>query len=249
MRDDDPGLPTIATFPGGQPIDIMTLGVGAKLQEILGQAVIPAGTYTQVRLILKSTGNSVSTANCTNALLETPSATHTGIKMPLKGTFTVTAGVLNTILIDFDPNTAIVQTGQSCGFLLKPTGIRITQILTSLQNAGSISGLIHTPVFNLRSSATFKSWSSAMVSVVQNATPVTSGVVFSNFTTPYVWEGPFSAFVPQGTNYKVFVRTFRDTNMLVSAPFQLYSSPLISVTAGVDSPVPPLDGIIYLKAQ
>lgn len=247
--DNDPGLPTIATFPGGRQIDILSFGVGTTIQEILGTEVIPAGSYTQVRLILKSSGNSVTTASCGTVPLQLPSETETGIKMPLKGLFTVTAGTLNTILIDFDPNTAIVQRGNSCSFLLKPTGIRVTQILTSLQNAGSISGLIHTPVFNLLSSSTFRSWSSAMVTVRQNSTDIVSGVVFSNFSSPDVWKGPFTAFVPAGSGYKVFVKTFRDTNLQTPALFQVYSSPLplITVTQGVDTPVPP-DGIALLKA-
>ncbi|HEX8960563.1 MAG TPA: DUF4382 domain-containing protein [Geobacteraceae bacterium] len=247
-RDNDTGLPTIATFPGGRQIDILSFGVGTTIQEILGTAVIPAGSYTQVRLILKSSGNSVTTVGCGTVPLQLPSETETGIKMPLKGLFTVTAGTLNTILIDFDPNTAIVQKG-NCRFLLKPTGIRVTQILTSLQNAGSISGLIHTPAFNLHSSATFKSWSSALVTVRQNSTDIASGVAFSNFSSPDVWKGPFTAFVPAGLGYKVFVTTFRDTNLQIRAPFQVYSSPLplITVTQGVDTPVPP-DGIALLKA-
>jgi uncharacterized protein DUF4382 len=249
--DNDPGLPTIITFPGGRLIDIMTLGLGnATLQEILGTAVIPAGTYTQIRLILKSSGNTVTTTSpaCTDVPLTLPSETITGIKIPVQGRFMVTAGVLNAILIDFDPNTAIVQRGNSCSFLLKPTGIRITQISTSLGNAGSISGLIHTPAFNLHSSATFKSWSSAVVTVRQNTTAIASGVAFSNFSSPDVWKGPFTAFVPAGSGYKVFVKTFRDTNQQIPASFQLYSSPLINnVTTGVDTPVPP-DGIALLKA-
>jgi hypothetical protein len=117
-----------------------------------------------------------------------------------------------------------------------------------LTNAGAISGIIHTPVFNLRSSSTFRSWSSAIVSVVQNSNVVTAGVVFSNFSSPDVWKGPFSAFVPAGMSYKVFVSAFSDTGQKIPAPFQVYSSHLITVTQGVDSPVPP-DGIAYLKVQ
>ncbi len=245
--DNDPGLPTIITFPGGREIDIMTLGVGGStLQQILGSAVIPAGTYTQIRLILKSKGNGVVTASCGTVAnptpLQLPSEEITGIKMPVKGRFYVTAGVLNAILIDFDPNTAIVKEGNDCSFLLKPTGIRITQISTSLQNAGSISGLIHTPIVN------FNSWSSAKVSVRQNTNVITTGVVFSNFSSPNVWKGPFTAFVPDGSNYKVFVVAFRDSNVQIPAAFQVYSSQLINVTQGLDSPVPP-DGVAYLKAQ
>jgi hypothetical protein len=249
VADDDPALPVIAVFPGGTGVDILNLHF---IPQILGTTAIPAGSYSQVRLILASNSPTLSNyvilaSDPTLQLpLKTPSAQQSGLK--ILGNFTVTAGGFNTIVLDFDPNEAIVFAGKSGNINLKPTGIRIIQVFNSLANAGAISGLIHTPAFNLHSSSTFKSWSSAKVSIVKNSSVYTSGVVFSNFSSPDVWKGPFSAFLPAGTNYKVFVSTFRDTTTKVPAPFQVYSSSFITVTQGVDSPVPP-DGIAYLKVQ
>ena len=45
-------------------------------------------------------------------------------------------------------------------------------------------------------------------------------------------------------NYKVFVQAFMDTTLLIPV-FNQYSSPEFTVTAGVDTPVPP-DGIVLL---
>ncbi|HLO14200.1 MAG TPA: DUF4382 domain-containing protein [Anaerolineales bacterium] len=249
MADDDPGLPVIAVFPGGTGVDILNLHF---IPQILGTTAIPAGSYSQVRLILAPNGSTLNNyvtlaSNPTEKLpLKTPSAQQSGLK--IIGNFTVTAGSFNTIVLDFDPNEAIVFAGNSSNIILKPTGIRIIQVFNSLTNAGAISGLIHTPAFNLHSSSTFKSWSSAIVSVVRNSSVVTAGVVFSNFSSPDVWKGPFSAFVPPGTSYKVFVSAFSDTNQKIPAPFQVYSSQSFTVTQGVDTPVPP-NGIAYLKAQ
>jgi hypothetical protein len=246
-RDNDPGLPLIVDFdPGktgnGRDVNIMKFHF---LQEILGSAVIPAGRYNQVRLILEPNPATapfrnyfVLTDNPTQQIaLTTPSAQQTGVK--IVGHFTVTAGVLNTILLDFDPNEAIVKRGQTGQDNLKPTGIRISQIFSSLINAGSISGVLRSPAF--------ATWSSATISVAPRGPAgdaVTSGTVFSNFSSPSVWKAPFTAYVPpNGTTvmpsafYRVFVNA--------GVKFRIYSSPLLSVAAGVDTPIPP-DGTVPL---
>jgi hypothetical protein len=245
--DSDPGLPLIVDFdPGktgnGRDVNIMNYHF---LQEILGSAVIPAGSYNQVRLILEpNPANApfrnyfILTSDPTRQVaLTTPSAQQTGVK--IVGHFTVAAGVLNTILLDFDPNEAIVKRGQSGQDNLKPTGIRISQIFSSSTSAGSLSGVIRSPAF--------ATWSSAMVSVTPRSPAggaVTAGTVFSNFSSPSVWKAPFTAYVPpNGTTdmpaafYRVFVNA--------GAKFQVYSSPLLTVTAGTDTPVPP-DGSVPL---
>ncbi len=247
LPDNDLGLPVIATFPGGMGVDILNLHF---VPQVLGATAIPAGTYSQVRLILapdQPTLNNyvILAANPTVRLpLKTPSAQQSGLK--IVGKFTVTAGAFNSILLDFNPDNAIVIAGQSGNIILKPTGIRVIQVFNSLDNAGTVFGSIRSPLF--------QPWSSASVSVVPRnpaASAVTSGVVFSNFSSPSVWKAPFTAFLPPNgstampsANYKVFVQAFRDTSLLVPT-FSLYSSPPFTVTTGVDTPVPP-DGIVLL---
>ncbi len=246
LSDSDPGLPVIATFPGGMGVDILNLHF---LPQILGTTAIPAGTYSQVRLILAPNSPTLSnyvilSGDPTKLPLTTPSAQQTGVK--IVGKFTVTAGALNTIVLDFNPNEAIVIAGKSGKIILKPTGIRIIQVFNSLTNAGSVSGAIRSPEF--------ATWSSAKVTVVPRnpaGSAVTSGILFSNFSSPSIWKSTFSALVPPNgsaavpaANYKVFVQAYRDT--LSSIPtFALYSSPLFTVTGGSDTLVPP-DGIVLL---
>ncbi len=247
LSDDDPGLPVIATFPEGLGVDILNLHF---LPQILGTVNIPPGSYSQVRLILApnnaTLNNYVILASNPNQKLplKTPSAQQSGLKVV--GSFTVTAGAFNTIVLDFNPNEAIVIAGNSGNIILKPTGIRIIQVFNSLKNAGSVSGTIRSPLF--------ESWSSAEVSVVPRnpaALPVTSGIVFSNFSSPSVWKAPFAALVPPNgstfvpsANYKVFVKAFRDNDSTIRV-FDLYSSPPFTVVTGVDTLVPP-DGIVPL---
>lgn len=238
QADNDPGLPVIATFPGGLGVDILNLHF---LPQILGSTAIPAGSYSQVRLILApdqpTLNNYVILASdpTLKLPLKTPSAQESGLK--IVGSFTVTAGGFNSILLDFNPNDAIVIAGQSGNIILKPTGIRIIQVFNSLTNAGSVSGTIR--------SAT--SWTSATVTVVPRnpaASAVTSGVVFSNFSSPSVFKAPFTAFVPPNgssampsESYKVFIDA--------GGAFKGYSSPSLVVSGGVDTPVPP-NGIAQL---
>jgi Domain of unknown function (DUF4382) len=247
LADNDPGLPVIAAFPAGLGVDILNLHF---VPQILGTLTIPAGRYSQVRLILAPDMPTINnyvilTRNpAVRVPLKTPSAQESGLK--IVGNFTVTAGAFNTILLDFNPENAIVIAGNSGNIILKPTGIRIMQVFNSLANAGSVFGTIRSPLF--------ASWSSATFSVVPRnpaASAVTAGVVFSNFSSPSVWKAPFSAFLPANgsaavpsANYKVFVQAFRDTPSLIPT-FGLYSSPVFTVTTGVDTPVPP-DGVVPL---
>ncbi len=249
--DNDPGLLNVPMPGGSSDVDIMKLHF---LQQLLGTAQIPPGTYNQVRLILAPNPPNapfnnyfILAGSADQIALTTPSAQQTGVK--INGKFTVTSGVLTTILLDFNPNEAIVKRGHSGQDNLKPTGITLSQIYSSLANSASISGLIHSPVFNPHSSATFKPWSSATVSIVPRnpaAPAITSGVVFSNFSGLGVWKAPFTAYVPAPASYKVFVQAFRDTAQ--STPtFRLFSSSLMNVTTvGQDYPVPP-NGVIMLK--
>jgi hypothetical protein len=255
LADDDPGLPVIATFPAGLGVEILGLHF---LPQILGTTQVPAGSYNQIRLILApnqpTLSNYVIMTNTPGQRqeLKTPSAQQSGLK--IVGKFTVTPGAFNTIVLDFNPNDAIVFAGNSGNIILKPTGIRINQVFNSLDNAGGVTGEIRAPLF--------APWSSATVTVVQRnpaADAVTSGVVFSNFSSPSVWKAPFAALVPPNRstiilrdgssllisdNYKVFVQAYRDTASQIPI-FSLYSSPAFAVSTGVDTPVPP-NGTVLL---
>lgn len=232
-QDNDPGLPVIADFTasGGQDVNILKLHF---LQQLLGTAVLPAGKYNQVRLILAPNNDMsnyfILAGSSTKIPLTTPSAQQTGVK--IIGGFTVTAGILNTILLEFNPDEAIVKAGASGNNNLKPTGIRIQQIYTGLnEESGSITGMIR---------STFATWSSATVSVVPRspaAPAIVAGEVFSNFSSPGVWKTPFIAYVPPNSSplmpsayYKVFVNVVNPGNK-----FRLYSSPSLTVTVNTDT--------------
>lgn len=225
-KDDDAQLPVVATFATPRKIDILTLRF---VQEALGEVVLPAGKYNQIRLVLapnegQNTANYVVLKTGQTIPLDTPSGQQSGLK--IVGKVDVKAGVINAIVIDFDPNTAIVITGSNQNnqkYILKPTGIRIVQSGDVYNSFGSLTGHV----------STLGNWSTATVSVVPqtSSTAIAAGSIFANATSggPRV---PFSSFVPSGT-YRVHVD---------ASGFLPYSSPLQTVTTGNPTAV----GIIQL---
>ena len=223
-QDNDSRLPVVVSYPVPRTIDILSLRFR---QEILGTITLPAGTYNQVRLILEP--NPAVGQPPVNYLtlkadlpmvvkypLKTPSAQQSGLKV--LGRFDVKPGIINAIMLDFDPNTAIVVRGNG-DYNLKPTGIRIVQLAGPVDGFGSLSGAVV---------STFKDWSSATVAVVPQGeiNPVAAGTIFSNYTSSR-WEGPFTSFVPAGA-YRVHVQ---------AKGFKPYSTAVKPVLTGSDTPL------------
>jgi len=223
--DNDTGLPVVARFATPRVIDVMQLQF---IQQALGDVVLPSGTYSQIRLILEPNPNGqgqqpanylvLKTAPATQVPLTTPSAQQSGLKV--LGPIVIKPGIINAVMIDFDPNTAIVPRGNG-DYNFKPTGIRLVQMSAVLSQYGSISGVV---------SSTFKDWSSATVSVkrrgaINDIDPIAAGRIFANYTSRS-WQAPFAAFVPPSSptvSYKTFV---------TANGFRLYSSSAVPVIQG-----------------
>jgi len=227
--DNDPALPVLARFSTPLVIDVMQLQF---VQQALGEIILPVGSYSQIRLILEPNPNgqaepvnylTLKTDPLTRIPLTTPSGQQSGLKV--LGPIEVKPNLINAVVIDFDPNTAIVPRGNG-DYNFKPTGIRMVQTAEVLTQFGSISGTV---------SATFKDWSSASVAIKRRGTvndtdAIAAGRIFSNFTSGR-WQAPFAAFVPaspQGVSYKTFV---------TAAGFRPYSSQGVTVVQGASSPL------------
>lgn len=223
--DNDPILPVVVRFATPRVIDVMQLQF---VQQALGDVVLPAGSYSQIRLILEPNPNGqgqqpanylVLKSDLTAKIpLTTPSAQQSGLKV--LGPIEIKPGIINAVMIDFDPNTAIVARGNG-DYNLKPTGIRLVRMSEMLTQYGSISGVV---------SSAFKDWSSATVSVkrrgaINDIDPIAAGRIFSNYTSG-AWKAPFAAFVPPGSP-TVSYKTFISAN-----GFRLYSSSAVNVMQG-----------------
>lgn len=225
--DNDQRLPVAASFAKPMVVDVMKLQF---VQQALADVVLPAGTYSQIRLILEPNPNGqgqqpanylvLNSASGVQIPLTTPSAQQSGLKV--LGPLVVKPGIINAVTIDFDPNTAIVARGNGA-YNLKPTGIRLVQTSDVLAGYGSISGTV----------STFDKWSSATVSVkrrgaINDFDPIAAGRIFANHTSG-TWQAPLAAFVPpssQTISYKTFI---------AANGFRLYSSSTLNVTQGQTS--------------
>lgn len=224
-KDDDAGLPVLVRYASPKVIDVMQLQF---VQQALGEVLLPAGSYSQIRLILepnpKGPGQPLANYLVLKAdpnkeiPLTTPSAQQSGLKV--KGPVEIKVGVITAMMIDFDPNTAIVARGNG-DYNLKPTGIRLVRMSGMLTQFGSISGNV---------SSIFESWSSATVSVkrrgvINDSDPIASGSIFSTYTSG-AWQAPFAAFVPANDS------TFAYKTFVAANGFSLYSSATVNVLQG-----------------
>lgn len=110
--------------------DLLQLTNGASV--ILGDTSLPAGQYTQIRLFIGDGSYVIDQG--TKHDLEVPSGSQSGLKLIHQ--FTIEAGKLYELLLDFNVEKSIVITGNG-KYKLKPT-IRVTPIVIS----GSISGQV-----------------------------------------------------------------------------------------------------------
>lgn len=102
---------------------------------LLADALIPAGTISQVRLILGS-NNYIITSTGAKIDLKTPSAQQSGLKVQVHQQ--VSGGTLYRLTLDFDVARSIVFAGNSANTILKP----VLRILSFAPSGGNIKGVV-----------------------------------------------------------------------------------------------------------
>lgn len=120
--DADAGWSEVALAPAKR-LDLLTLSNGVLAE--LGQTALPAGHYTQMRLVLASNdattplANSVVLTGATReTALATPSAQQSGLKMNVD--LTVSANQMADFVLDFNACKSVVANGASGNYILKP---------------------------------------------------------------------------------------------------------------------------------
>jgi hypothetical protein len=132
--DDDAGWVDIPLPAAPMRVDLLTLTNGALVS--LGEVQLPAGSYTQMRLVLAPNtasdpyANAVVPSGGAIVPLKTPSAQQSGLKMNVG--IDVPAGQQADVAIDFDACRSIVVAGKSGKVLLKP----VLSVLPILSPAG-----------------------------------------------------------------------------------------------------------------
>ena len=125
-----------------QRIDLLTLSNGVLAE--LGQTTLPAGRYSQVRLVLAANSgadplaNAVKPTGGTLVPLDTPSGQQSGLK--LQAHFDVAANQTADLVLDFDACRSVVQRGNSGQYNLKPVVSVFQRLVTGI--AGYVSPLM-----------------------------------------------------------------------------------------------------------
>jgi hypothetical protein len=130
----DAGWSEIALTPARR-IALLTLSNGVLLE--LGQIPLPAGNYTQMRLVLAANdtanplANSVVPQGASEVALTTPSDIQTGLKMNID--IKVAANQMADFVLDFDACKSVVTAGASGKYLLKPVVSVVPRFISGLQ--------------------------------------------------------------------------------------------------------------------
>jgi hypothetical protein len=109
-------------LPAPKRIDLLDLTNGV-LEEI-GSMPLPAGNYSQLRLVLAENGGNTPLANAVQPIggtlvpLKSPSGQQSGLKLQVH--FKVEADKLIDLVLDFDACRSVVQRGNRDSYLLKP---------------------------------------------------------------------------------------------------------------------------------
>ncbi|MGD9774433.1 DUF4382 domain-containing protein [Diaphorobacter sp.] len=123
------------TLNPARRVDLLSLTNGV-LQE-LGELPLPAGKYTQMRLVLASNGgaapfaNSVVPTGSGEVALTTPSGQQSGLKMNVN--IDIAANQMADFVLDFDACKSVVTAGASGRYLLKPVVSVIPRLVSGVQ--------------------------------------------------------------------------------------------------------------------
>jgi hypothetical protein len=117
-----PGLYNLLAFSDGK-------------DTLLADATIPAGSISQIRLILGD-NNYLITKDDQKIPLKTPSGQESGLKVQVHQE--VAGGILYRLTLDFDAGRSIVKAGNSGNYLLKP----VLRIFSLVPSGGDIKGVV-----------------------------------------------------------------------------------------------------------
>ena len=191
------------TLAAPKRIDLLNLTNGVL--EELGSTALPAGKYSQLRLVLVENSTAAPLANAVQPIggalvpLRTPSAMQSGLKLQVH--FTVEANRTIDLVIDFDACKSIVKAGNSGNYNLKPV-ISVTPRFST-----SIQGYVTTTM----------TLSATAVSAQKDGQVVRS-------TVPDATGKFVLSFLPDGTYTLVITSDNRATGVITSIPVSTATS-------------------------
>lgn len=218
-EDDPQGWSEVVLNPAKR-VDLLTLTNGVL--EPLGETALPAGRYSQLRLVLADNGASAPWANSvvptggTETPLTTPSGQQSGLKLNVH--MDVPAGQVADFALDFDACKSVVKRGGSGQYNLKP----VVSVIPLLSDAGlRVVGYVDTSIAS----------ASTTVSVQQGGVPVKA-------TVPQA-DGKFVLYpVPVGVYDLVIGSQGRVTAVMTGVPTTTSSYTVLNSTSFAFLPAP-----------
>jgi hypothetical protein len=205
--DNDAGWSDLVVTPK-QRVDLLSLTNGVL--EELGQTPLPAGRYTQMRLVLAANGNNAPFANSvvpsggSEVALTTPSGQQSGLKLNVG--IDVGANQIADVVLDFDACKSIVPRGNSGQYNLKP----VIAVIPRVTDVGRIEGFVDPSIA-----------AATMVSVQSGGTPVKA-------TPPDAVTGRFVLYpVPVGSYALVLTNPTRATATVTGVPVVAAAAPTV----------------------
>lgn len=109
---------------------------------LLGQPLIPAGNYTQIRLILSTVAgqNFIVMTGGARHDLTIPGGSQTGAKI-ITGNLTVPRGGVVTVLLDFNAQASVHEAGRSGKWMMRPT-IFASVVSSTNPDLGAVQGTV-----------------------------------------------------------------------------------------------------------
>lgn len=215
--DSDGGWREVVVSPARR-IDLLTLTNGVLAE--LGTTQLPAGSYSQVRLVLTENSTTNASANAVQPTggaevpLSTPSALQSGLKLQTR--FDVAAGQTADLVLDFDACRSVVQAGNSGRYNLKPVISVVPRLSTSVQ--GFVTSTL--------------TLSATTVSAQQNGVVVRS-------TTPDSTGKFVLGFLPAGTYDVVVTSDGHATAVVASVPVSATATGSVNITGTATAIAPP----------
>ena len=206
--DTDPGWTDLTLSPA-QRIDLLSLTNGV-LQE-LGTVPLPAGHYSQVRLVLASNTSASAPENAVQptggsvTALTTPSGQQSGVKLQVNAD--VAAGQQADLVLDFDACKSVVKAGNSGKYILKPVIAAVPRVVTGIQGVVTMTLSLSSTTISAQQNG----------AVVRSTMPDASG----NFSIPYLAAGTYTVVITSDS---------RATGVITSVPTGS-STTVVSTTA------------------
>jgi len=123
------------TLDGAHPGLYNLLDLTDGKDTLLADAQIPAGSISQIRLVLGD-NNYIVTKSGEKIDLTTPSAQQSGLKVQIHQD--VTGGLLYRLVLDFDAGKSIVKAGNSSNYILKP----VLRVISFVPSGGNLKGVV-----------------------------------------------------------------------------------------------------------